>query len=347
MTAFFMKIFIERSDFMSQKKELKIISSTNVEVREINWLWYPFIPRGKVTILQGDPGEGKSTFMLTLAAYLTRGEALPFTDCGEPPDPITVLYQSTEDDYDDTIVPRFIKAGGIRDRLAFIDESEYPLTFDDDRILEGIKQTGAKLLVLDPLASYIGDCSLNASNEVRQKFNALINAARETDCAIVVVNHMNKMPGLKAIYRTPGSIDVAGAVRSILLLARDPDEEDKRYLVQTKMNLASKGDALEFRIEDDGIKFTGITDKTADEILRKQDFVSGIGRPDVKLQEAKEVIEELLAAGTAVPAEDCEAVLKKNGIRRSTAQTAKRELGIESVRIQDRWYWKLPETDEG
>lgn len=332
---------------MSQKKELKIISSTNVEVREINWLWYPFIPRGKVTILQGDPGEGKSTFMLTLAAYLTRGEALPFTDCGEPPDPITVLYQSTEDDYDDTIVPRFIKAGGIRDRLAFIDESEYPLTFDDERILEGIKQTGAKLLVLDPLASYIGDCSLNASNEVRQKFNALINASRETDCAIVVVNHMNKMPGLKAIYRTPGSIDVAGAVRSILLLARDSDEEDKRYLVQTKMNLASKGDALEFRIEDDGIKFTGITDKTADEILRKQDFVSGIGRPDVKLQEAKEVIEELLAAGTAVPAEDCEAVLKKNGIRRSTAQTAKRELGIESVRIQDRWYWKLPETDEG
>ena len=332
---------------MSQKKELKIISSTNVEVREINWLWYPFIPRGKVTILQGDPGEGKSTFMLTLAAYLTRGEALPFTDCGEPPDPITVLYQSTEDDYDDTIVPRFIKAGGIRDRLAFIDESEYPLTFDDDRILEGIKQTEAKLLVLDPLASYIGDCSLNASNEVRQKFNALINAARETDCAIVVVNHMNKMPGLKAIYRTPGSIDVAGAVRSILLLARDPDEEDKRYLVQTKMNLASKGDALEFRIDDGGIKFTGITDKTADEILRKQDFVSGIGRPDVKLQEAKEVIEELLAAGAAVPAEDCEAVLKNNGVRRSTGQTAKRELGIVSVKIQDRWYWKLPETDEG
>ena len=260
---------------------------------------------------------------------------------------LTKLKLTIPDDYDDTIVPRFIKAGGFRERLAFIDESEYPLTFDDDRILEGIKQTGAKLLVLDPLASYIGDCSLNASNEVRQKFNALINAARETDCAIVVVNHMNKMPGLKAIYRTPGSIDVAGAVRSILLLARDPDEEDKRYLVQTKMNLASKGDALEFRIEDGGIKFTGITDKTADEILRKQDFVSGIGRPDVKLQEAKEVIEELLAAGAAVPAEDCEAVLKNNGVRRSTAQTAKRELGIESVRIQDRWYWKLPETDEG
>lgn len=127
---------------MSQKTELKIISSKDVEVREIKWLWPPFIPRGKVTILQGDPGEGKSTFMLTLAAYLTRGEPLPYTDYDKPPEPVTVLYQSTEDDYDDTIVPRFIKAGGIRDRLAFIDESESPLTFEDGRILDAIKQTG-------------------------------------------------------------------------------------------------------------------------------------------------------------------------------------------------------------
>ena len=332
---------------MSQKTELKIISSKDVEVREIKWLWPPFIPRGKVTILQGDPGEGKSTFMLTLAAYLTRGEPLPYTDYDKPPEPVTVLYQSTEDDYDDTIVPRFIKAGGIRDRLAFIDESESPLTFEDGRILDAIKQTGAKLLVLDPLASYIGNCSLNASNEVRPKFNALINAARETDCSIVVVNHMNKMPGVKALYRTPGSIDVAGAVRSILLLARDPEEEDKRYLVQTKMNLASKGDTLEFRINDSGIEFTGVSEKTADEILRNQDFIADIGRPDTRLQEAKAVIEEMLAAGTAVPAEDCEAILAKNGIRRSTAQSAKRELGIVSIRMQNQWYWKLPEAPEG
>lgn len=327
---------------MSQKKELKIISSTEVEVKDINWLWYPFIPRGKVSILQGDPGEGKSSFMLTLAAYLTRGEPLPFTEYAEPPEPVTVLYQSTEDDYDDTIVPRFIKAGGVKERLAFIDESVNPLTFDDPRISEAIMQTGAKLLVLDPLASYIGNCSMNASNEVRPKFNALINAARETDCSILVVNHMNKMPGLKAVYRTPGSIDVAGAVRSIMLLARDPDDEEKRYLVQTKMNLASKGKTLELLINDDGIRFTGISDKTADELLRKQDFAPSLGRPDTKIQDARAVIEELLADGTAVPAEDCEAMLKKNGIRRSTAQSAKRELGVRSVKIQDRWFWQLP-----
>lgn len=330
---------------MTQNIGLKIINSTDVEPKEIKWLWHPFIPRGKVSIIQGDPGEGKSTFMLTLAAYLTRGEPLPFTDYDKPPDPITVLYQSTEDDYDDTIVPRFIKAGGIRDRFLYIDETESPLTFDDERIIEGIKQTGAKLLVLDPLAAYIGNCSLNASNEVRPKFNALINAARETDCSIVVVNHMNKMSGIKAVYRTPGSIDVAGAVRSILLLARDPEVECKRYLVQTKMNLASKGDTLEFAIDDNGIRFTGISDKTADEILRLQESTPSIGRPDTKLQEAKTVLLERLADGTATLAEECEAVLKENGIHRSTAQSAKRELGIESVRIQDRWYWRLPQTN--
>ena len=158
---------------------------------------------------------------------------------------------------------------------------------------------------------------------------------------------MNKMPGVKALYRTPGSIDVAGAVRSILLLARDSEEEDKRYLVQTKMNLASKGDTLEFRINDKGIEFTGVSEKTADEILRNQDFIADIGRPDTRLQEAKAVIEEILAAGTAVPTEDCEAILAKNGIRRSTAQSAKRELGIESIRMQNQWYWKLPEAPEG
>ena len=257
---------------------LELISAKDVKVRPVKWLWPFFIPKGKITLLQGGPGDGKSTFMLTLAAYMTRGEPLPFTEYQEPPEPIKVIYQSTEDDYDDTIVPRFIQAGGVRDNLVFINEQTEHLTFEDPRLLKGIKESGAKLVVLDPLSSYFGDGNINASNEVRPKFNALIQTARETDCSIVIVNHLNKMAGIGSKYRVPGSIDVVGAVRSILLLARDPDEEDKRYLVQTKMNLASKGDALEFRIEDGGIKFTGITDKTADEILRKQDFVSGIRR---------------------------------------------------------------------
>ena len=199
---------------------LELIRASEIEPREIEWLWYPFIPYGKVTLLQGDPGDGKSTFMLTIAALLTRGEPLPFTETAKPLTPISVIYQTTEDDADDTIVPRFIKANGDRERLLFISEKESPLTFDDGRILSAIRETGARVLILDPLSSYIGDCQINAANEVRPRFNCLIRIAKETGCAIVIINHLNKMFGTKAIYRTPGSIDIVGAVRSALLIGK-------------------------------------------------------------------------------------------------------------------------------
>ena len=94
------------------------------------------------------------------------------------------------------------------------------------------------MLILDPLSSYIGDCQINAANEVRPRFNCLIRIAKETGCAIVIINHLNKMFGTKAIYRTPGSIDIVGAVRSALLIGRNGDNEDERILVQQKANLA-------------------------------------------------------------------------------------------------------------
>lgn len=197
---------------------LEIIRASDIEPKQIDWLWYPFIPFGKVTLLQGDPGDGKSTFILTVAALLTRGAALPCTDKSLAP--MSVIYQTTEDDAEDTIVPRFISANGDRGRLLFIAEKETPLSFDDGRLREAVLKTQAKLLILDPLSSYIGDCQINAANEVRPRFNHLIGIAKGTGCAIVIVNHLNKMYGTKAIYRTPGSIDIVGAVRSALLIGR-------------------------------------------------------------------------------------------------------------------------------
>ena len=134
--------------------------------------------------------------------------------------------------YCHTIVPRFIRANGDREKLIFINEKEAPISFDDARIEEAIKTTGAKLLILDPLSSYIGDCQLNAANEVRPRFNHLIRIAKETNAAIVIVNHLNKMFGTKAIYRTPGSIDIVGAVRSALLIGRSKENDDERVMVQ-------------------------------------------------------------------------------------------------------------------
>ena len=323
---------------------LEVIKASEIEPKEIEWLWYPFIPYGKVTLLQGDPGDGKSTFMLTIAAMLTRGEPLPFTTAEKPPAPINVIYQTTEDDADDTIVPRFIRANGDRERLLFISEKESPLTFDDGRILSAIRETGARVLILDPLSSYIGDCQINAANEVRPRFNCLIRIAKETGCAIVIINHLNKMFGTKAIYRTPGSIDIVGAVRSALLIGRSRDNEDERILVQQKANLAPTGAAIVFSVGEDGVRFIEQTEKTADELLASMPQRSG--RPNVKTDAAVRLLSELLSDGLEHEATKCEAKLREAGISSSTAKKAKAILGVVSTKHQFRWFWSLPQCGD-
>lgn len=322
---------------------LDIISASEITPTEVSWLWYPFIPYGKVTLLQGDPGDGKSTFVLTLAAMLTNGEPLPFTDPAKAAEPMNIIYQTTEDDADDTIVPRFIKANGNRERLLFINEREKPLTFEDERLGEAVRKTGAKLLILDPLSSYIGDCQINAANDVRPRFNSLIRIAKDTGCAILVVNHLNKMVGTKALYRIPGSIDVVGAVRSALLIGRSKENEDERVLVQQKANLAPMGAAIVFSLGENGVTFLREAEQTADELLA----VSGqsSGRPNVKTQQAVEVIRGLLSDGEMHPASECEARLAQAGISKSTAKRARKELGVEAVKPHFSWYWQLPDGE--
>ena len=196
---------------------LEIIKASEIEPKEVKWLWYPYIPFGKVTLLQGDPGDGKSKLMLSIAALLSKGEPLPFTETEEN-EPMTIIYQTTEDDADDTVVPRFNSAGGDGENLIFIKEDEKTLSFGDNRIREAIKKYNAKLLILDPLSSYIGEnCSMNNANETRAEFNHLIAVAKDTGCAIVIIAHMNKMKDNNPLYRTNGSIDIAGAAKSFLV----------------------------------------------------------------------------------------------------------------------------------
>lgn len=327
--------------------ELELIRASEVQPREIDWLWYPFIPYGKVTLLQGDPGDGKSTFILTIAALLTKGKPLPFTEQDEAGEPLTVIYQTTEDDADDTIVPRFIRADGDRDRLVFISEKQKALSFDDERIAQAVSRTGAKLLILDPLSSYIGDCQINAANEVRPRFNHLIQLAKETGCAVVVINHLNKMMGTKAIYRTPGSIDIVGSVRSALLIGRNRENEDERIMVQQKSNLAPTGAAIVFTVDEDGVRFLRETEQTADELLAVTSQDAKKGRPDVKLQGAMQFITSMFRDGRPIPAKECEARLAEAGIGRTTWKRAKARLGVHSERCGagSVWHWLPPEAE--
>lgn len=322
---------------------LKIIKAIEVEPKEINWLWYPYIPFGKITLLQGDPGDGKSKLILNLIAMLTNGENLPFTE--EPQEPLKVIYQTTEDDKEDTIVPRFNASGGNGDNLIFICEDDKHLSFGDSRIRKAIEQYKAKLLVLDPLSAYLGEgTSMNNANDMRSEFNNLISIGQDTGCAIVIVAHMNKANDTSPLYRTSGSIDIAGSARSILAVTRNPQSEnmDERYLVQIKNNLARKGKTIIFETCDKGVEFISEIDMTAEEVFS---FSSPrIGRPNELQLKVQSAIKEMLKDGEVL-ATECEAILASKGFKQSTIKKARKLLGIKSNKRGYVWYWSLPVVD--
>ena len=323
---------------------LEIVKASDIEPKEVKWLWYPYIPFGKVTLLQGDPGDGKSKFMLSLAALLSKGEHLPFAD-EEEREPITIIYQTTEDDADDTVVPRFNSAGGNGDNLIFIKEDMKSLSFGDNRIREAIEKYNAKLLILDPMSSYIGEsCSMNNANETRAEFNHLIAVAKETGCAIVIIAHMNKMKDSNPLYRTNGSIDIAGAARSILAIIRTANKEApaERYLVQVKSNLAPTGSALLFEVAESGVNFVSEMEMTAEEAFSS--LAPKMGRPNETELRAKDFILEMLQDGEML-ANDCEAKLEEAGFKKSTIKKAKKKAGVVSHKKGFLWYWSLPMGD--
>ena len=323
---------------------LEIVRASDIEPKEVKWLWYPYIPFGKVTLLQGDPGDGKSKFMLSLAALLSKGEALPFSD-EEEREPITIIYQTTEDDADDTVVPRFNSAGGNGDNLIFIKEDMKSLSFGDNRIREAIEKYNAKLLILDPMSSYIGEsCSMNNANETRAEFNHLIAVAKETGCAIVIIAHMNKMKDSNPLYRTNGSIDIAGAARSILAIIRTANKEApaERYLVQVKSNLAPTGSAILFEVAESGVNFVSEMEMTAEEAFSF--LAPKMGRPNETELRAKDFILEMLQDGEML-ANDCEAKLEEAGFKKSTIKKAKKKAGVISRKRGFLWYWSLPMGD--
>ena len=166
--------------------ELKIISMDEVQSKEVNWLWYPYIPYGKITIIQGDPGEGKTTLALRLAALLSKGEALPYDDTER--EPVKIIYQTAEDGLEDTIKPRLEAAEADCTQIKVIDESEAALSMLDERIEKAIIEVGARVVILDPIQAYVGaNINMNNANEVRNVMAQLGRIAEKYDCAILLV----------------------------------------------------------------------------------------------------------------------------------------------------------------
>lgn len=247
---------------------------------------------------------------------------------------------------EDTVVPRFNSAGGDGDRLIFIKEDEKSLTFGDDRIREAVEKYHAKLLILDPMSFYIGgDCSMNNANETRAEFNHLIAVAKDTGCAIVIIAHMNKAKDTSPLYRTNGSIDIAGAARSILAVTRTANKQNpaERYLVQVKSNLAPMGSAILFEVADKGVNFLDELELSAEDAFSAS--APRMGRPNAREEAATDFIRSLLSGGRRL-ASDCEAKLEAAGFKKSTYKKSKKKAGVRSVKDGFLWYWTLPEVEK-
>ena len=305
----------------SKPETVKIIRMSDVELTPVDWLWKPYLPFGKLSVLQGNPGEGKTYFAMHLAAACTNGKLLPNMERMEP---FNVIYQTAEDGLGDTVKPRLIEAGADLDRVLVIDDSDVQLTLSDERIEKAIIENNARLVIIDPIQAYLGaDVDMNRANEVRPIFMRLGQVARRTGCAILLIGHLNKAAGMQSLQRGLGSIDIAAAVRSVMFIGKLKHDPTMRILTHEKSSLAPPGLSLAFSLGDEGgFRWVGEYDITADEML------SGIEpQRETKTQQAKDLICALLAGGKQVLSEDIDKAALERGIPGRTVRDAKRELG--------------------
>ena len=305
----------------SKPETVKIIRMSDVELTPVEWLWKPYLPFGKLSVLQGNPGEGKTYFAMHLAAACTNGKLLPNMERMEP---FNVIYQTAEDGLGDTVKPRLIEAGADLDRVLVIDDSEVQLTLSDERIEKAIIENNARLVIIDPIQAYLGaDVDMNRANEVRPIFMRLGQVAQRTGCAILLIGHLNKAAGMQSLQRGLGSIDIAAAVRSVMFIGKLKHDPTMRILTHEKSSLAPPGVSLAFSLGDEGgFRWVGEYDITADEML------SGIEpQRETKTQQAKDLICTLLAGEKQVLSEDIDKAALEKGIPGRTVRDAKRELG--------------------
>jgi archaellum biogenesis ATPase FlaH len=324
---------------------LKLINMEQVEIEKIDWLLYPFIPFGKVTIVQGDPGEGKTTMVLQIIAKLTKGEAVLPSGSDEPAlegktmalEPVNVIYQTAEDGLGDTIKPRLLSAGADCSRVMVIDDNNQALTMMDARLEEAIIKTKARLVVLDPIQGFLGAAvDMHRANEIRPLMKRIAVLAEKYHCAIILIGHMNKNSNGKSSYRGLGSIDFQAAARSVLIVGRIKDEPEIRVVCHVKSSLAPEGKSIAFRLDKDtGFEWIGEYDISADDLL------SGDNRGQ-KIHAAKEFLKEILASGSVAQTKVAEEAESRR-IKKKTLWNAKKELEIDSVKIGNQWFWMLPE----
>jgi hypothetical protein len=254
-------------------------SLDQVEEENLDWLWYPYLARGELTILEGDPGLGKSYLAQMVAKGLVDGERLPSVK-KLPPTKGKVAYFDLENSAG-SVTKKRMKTNGCKNMAWFFQEEE-PFSIDDedkaDAVMDAIEELKPVLVVFDTVNTYMGGADTHNASETQQAFARFKDIARRYNCAVLTLRHLTKSKGNdKALYRGQGSIAFAGVARVVITVGVSPDEPEDRVMAVTKINVAKTPKALTFRVdalpdtlqEQDRSKFTwgDFVDLTSDDII--------------------------------------------------------------------------------
>jgi RecA-family ATPase len=329
-----------------------LICLDDVEVETIDWLWPSRIAIGKLTVLAGDPGLGKSTLSLDIAARVTHGRAWPDqTEGGNAAGSVILL--SGEDGLADTTKPRLITAGANLRKVHAIDSvprgkgKSGPFNLRTDipwlgRILASLGD--ARLVIIDPVSCYLGETDDNKNGAVRALLSPLVEMAERCRVAVLLVTHLNKAAGGKSAYRLMGSLAYSAAARAVWMIALDPQDKDRVLMLQSKNNLAPRTSALAYRIKEGKLQWEADTiDMTADDLLAAE---ANDEAPTSEKGRAATFLRDMLASGP-ITSKEIEERAAAEGISKRTLDRAKSKLQVKSRRIIEDdtpvWYWRLPD----
>lgn len=334
-----------------------LVCIADVEREEVGWLWRPYVPLGKLTLLEGDPGVGKTWVALAISAMVSRGGRFPDPDCqgqlGEACPPGNVLYLSCEDGLGDTIRPRLEACSADLTRVYILVGQKGPGEGDEQRqmpiwlsntstLRKALAEVRPTLVVVDPLQGFLGpEVDFYRANEVRPILAGLNKLAEECRTSILLVRHLGKAPTDRAIYRGLGSIDFAASARSVLLVGREPRNPRASVLCQVKNSFAQIAPSLRFQVSDQGVCWGEVINVTAADVLGRE--VSADEEDAVTA--ARDFLAEILAEGPMLSSDVFEAA-RAAGIALPTLRRAKRAAGVRACKARGEgkkapWYWEL------
>ncbi len=323
---------------------MKTTCLADIEEKELEWLWEPYIPKGKITFMEGNPGQGKTFAMLGIAAKVSRGE---FFDDGKPRN---VLYATAEDGLGDTLKPRLLSMGaqdeyihaieGIQDDATGQIEKSFTLQ-ELSHLEKDMQRLRPALLVIDPIQAFLGKgVSMNQATAVRGVMTGVLQLAEKYGCAVVCIRHFAKGGGKNPTQMGMGSVDLGAVARSILVVAPHPTKEELRVIAQSKSSLAASGKAALFSISDGTLKWKGHEDISFQELMEAG---SAKSKNDRHTAIDTWLSDFLNSKGGSRKTNDVLKAGKVEGYSKKQLNTAKDRLGITSEKKKTHWEWSLPE----